>query len=367
MSPFITISAVGDIMLGDSHYCIGRGVRSTFLRKEHGGPFQHVLEIFQQSEIVIGNLEAVLSDKGRREALLSSIQYRGSSEFVSYLSEANISIMSVANNHTLDHGTVTYEDTVCQLNKAGIESVGIRLTERMASQDEGVYREVKGIRVCFLSFCLNAEPSTRPIVATAQNIVDTISRAKPKADRIVVSLHWGDEFMPVPSPQQVAIAHRLVDAGADIILGHHPHVLQGIETYKGKLIAYSLGNFVFDQEWSEDCRRSIILNIVLSRESTVEYQAIPVRLNDYFQPVPLSGSEYDEAMADLEKRSKEVPADDVQQGNQRDYLKLVATIQKEKYKTMHRVALRNLRRLPLLISFQLFLRPILRRLAPSRL
>lgn len=365
MSQSITISAVGDIMFGDSHYCIGSGVRSLFDKKKHASPFEHVLKIFRASDVVIGNLEAVLSDKGFRRESLPSAQYRGKREFARYLSDANVSIVSMANNHILDHGLEAFAETVQGLSEAGIQPVGVRLGAGGAERDAGVSLDIHGIRVGILSFCLNDERSTRPIVANTEDIIEAIELMKTRVDRVVISLHWGDEFLHVPSPRQVSIAHRFIDAGADILLGHHPHVLQGIESYKGKLIVYSLGNFVFDQNWSEDCRRSMILNILLDREGPIAFKAIPVRLNDSFQPVPLLDREHADSIARLEKLGKELLVDS--KGRQRtegEYGELVSAIQKDRYRKIHWVALRQLPRLPIRIALQLLLRPILRRFSP---
>ena len=112
-----------------------------------------------------------------------------------------------------------------------------------------------------------------------------------------MSLHWGEEFLDYPSASQVVFAHKLVDAGASLILGHHPHVLQGIERYKGAVIAYSLGNFVFDM-WQSPTRVSMVLKVHCAK-STIEFEAVPVYINSSFQPVLLDGVERRKCVAKL--------------------------------------------------------------------
>ena len=120
-------------------------------------------------------------------------------------------------------------------------------------------------------------------------IRDDVGRARSVADVIVVTLHWGDEFVECPAPDQVALAHSLVDHGVDVIIGHHTHMIQGVEEYRGGLIAYGLGNFVYDQ-WQPRLRRSMILQLSVHGPRSISHRAVPVLINGLHQPEILTGT-----------------------------------------------------------------------------
>jgi poly-gamma-glutamate capsule biosynthesis protein CapA/YwtB (metallophosphatase superfamily) len=179
------------------------------------------------------------------------------------------------------------------------------------------------------------------------------------ADRVIVSLHWGIEYMPIPAPSQIDIAHGIIDAGSSVVLGHHPHVLQGIEEYNGAVIAYSLGNFVFST-WLPETRSSVILSISLDKEGPVKFDIVPVIINGEWQPVPVSGDEAQKIMDQIAARTRALTSDNLLlcQDNRR-YSQMAADVLKTHRRQLRRYILSSLWRQPSWVAIQLMTRPIL--------
>jgi len=285
----IKLSAVGDIMLGDHPVCVGHGVRSTL--ELHGFPFlgSQVCGLFDDSQIVFGNLEAVLSDVGMKREEIRSFELRGRPDESKALANCGINVLNLANNHILQHGRPVLFDTINNLTKAGIQIVGTR------GKGESLPLEVtvRGLSVVFLGFSMRPErfdPGPLPYAfARKDEILRRVKEVRSDfPGQLVLSLHWGEEYLHYPARWQVDFAHALVDSGVSLLLGHHPHVLQGVEEYHGGLIAYSLGNFFFDK-WQRAARDTIVLNCHLSVNGIESWEFIPVHINRSFQPVPASG------------------------------------------------------------------------------
>jgi len=274
----VILLAVGDIMLGELAICIGHGVNSVI--KENGSNFifEKIRDVLNDKDILFGNLEAVLSEKNLRMTSLKSRQLRGDPDSVRGLKYAGFDVLSLANNHVLEHGKEALLDTIYTLEKNNINYVGVEKYDR-----KPVVMEVKGKKISFLAYCLIEEPTAFNSVKTIDEILDDIRKYKDSGDINIVSLHWGTEFMPYPSQHQIELAHKIIDAGADIILGHHPHVLQGIEHYRQKVIAYSLGNFVFDMQEGTS-RESIILKITISADNAIKVNLLPVFIDSSYRP-----------------------------------------------------------------------------------
>jgi len=288
---YVTLMAVGDIMLGDHPICIGHGVGSKIKKEGAKYIFQHVRGLLNEADIAFGNLEAVLSKKNLNEKDVDSASLRAMPESADGLTYAGFNVLSLANNHIMEHGKEALLDTMNILRKNGIKYVG----------PEDVVLSIRGTKVVFLAYCLLDEPGTC-CKAESSEIIENVKRVKSKADIVIVSLHWGDEFIHKPSRYQVKLAHEIIDSGANIILGHHPHVLQGVEMYNGGLIAYSLGNFVFDM-WQEKMRESVILKCLIS-DSVIRRELIPVSINENFQPQVLRGEEATKVLLKLNPLSQ---------------------------------------------------------------
>ena len=280
MNTTIRLNAVGDVMLGDFPLTLGFGVRSSILKSNDSNIFNGVKHILRNCDICFGNLETVLSDKDLQQDNIRSVQMRGNPASVGMLKDAGFNVMSVANNHAMQHGPEAFTETIEMLDQGGIVPVGLaRENGRVAPH----FMKVKGIMVSFLAYSLRPEKYSSQILYAKSNfseIVEDIKSCKKESDLVILSLHWGDEFVQVPSPAQIQVAHSFVDAGVSLLVGHHPHIMQGIEKYKNSVIAYSLGNFVFDF-WQNRMRKTIILQCELSRNGikSCEYTAAYIKRN----------------------------------------------------------------------------------------
>lgn len=288
----VTIGAVGDIMLA-------RRVEKKIMTEGYSYPFDEMKPIMLTADIVIGNLETSLATSG--EPLPGKgIWFRADPRLVESLCFAGFKALSLANNHILDYDSPALLETVQVLEKNGIRAFGAGENIRYAR--EPVYLDVKGTTFVFLgynefshifwsykyprSFAAGEKlPGVAPL--EIKIIKEDIAKARQKADVVVVSLHWGIENSNWPTPEQQLLARDIIDSGADVILGHHPHVLQGVEIYKGGVIAYSLGNFVFDQPW-ENNRQSVFLMININSGRVTEVGMVPVYIKD-LRPIPVSG------------------------------------------------------------------------------
>ena len=296
----VTLAAVGDIMLDHE-------VSKIIERRGPDFPFLNVASELKDVDVVFGNLETPLTtfeekviwdfSKYGWDGRAKSIFLKGSPLAAIGLKNAGFKVVSIANNHILDYGIRGLSETVTVLQKNGIMPVGFGRNTREATAPKSL--EVKGVRFAFFacSFAYEAtffSPGVAPI--GLWTLKKRVKKAREIADITVVSLHLGREFAESPSLLTIRLARSLIEIGADVVLCHHPHTLQKIETFKKGLIAYSLGNFIFDydsfskrarertEENVEKCRQSIILKCTMSKHGLVDYSVIPVQLNDEFQP-----------------------------------------------------------------------------------
>lgn len=228
----ITISAAGDCTLGtDEGFNYKRSFKGKYdAVQDPAYFFQNVQPVFAQDDLTIVNMEGTLAEETTREP--KQFAFKGDAEYAKILTAGAVETANLANNHSFDYGKKSYEDTITALEAEGISSFGY---ERTAVMD------IKGVKVGLAGVYELAEH-----IDCKQDLLDNIASLKEQgAQIIIVSFHWGQEKENVPNDVQVELAHAAVDNGADLVLGHHPHVLQGIEEYKGKNIVYSLGNFCF--------------------------------------------------------------------------------------------------------------------------
>ncbi len=283
----LQLSAVGDVMLGDSSHFLGRGVGSKIALHGAEYPFASIAPWLGDSDLFLANLESPLSSTPGRNAWQKV--YRGAADSARGLRLAKHNIVTLANNHILEHGTPMLHETHGALAAAGIEYAGFAAD---GSHRDGVLRwEQNGLSLALFADSLIPEFSRCPrdAAATESWLLDQL--AAETADLRIVSLHWGDEYVTVPSPQQIELGHKLVAAGATLVLGHHPHVLQPIERIDHSLIAYSLGNFVFDQDWSELTRGGGVLQVELGNEGVRDWSFRPTVLDRHCRPEPADGQQ----------------------------------------------------------------------------
>ncbi|OGI89669.1 hypothetical protein A2911_02605 [Candidatus Nomurabacteria bacterium RIFCSPLOWO2_01_FULL_40_15] len=279
---FVTMAFAGDIMLD-------RGVKNSVL-KNFDGDYSFLfekLEILKKFDIVFANLEGTASGEGKDMGNLYSFQMDPS--VVPALKGGGISILSIANNHVGDWGRASYEDTLLRLRENEILYAGGGLNEEEA--EEPTIIEKYGIKIGFLGFSdkgsdwMRAEKEKSGLLlASNPRFEEIIKNASARVDHLVVSFHFGEEYQKIHNERQEYLAHRAIDSGAKIIIGHHPHVVQDTEVYKGSFIAYSLGNFIFDQGFSKDTMEGMLLEIKLSRDGSILATKNIVKLNKVFQP-----------------------------------------------------------------------------------
>lgn len=204
--------------------------------------FRNVRDIFAQDDITLVNFEGVISDKGTRAD--KQFAFRGDPSYVNILTSSSVEAANLANNHTLDYGEEAFADTQQILESNGIITC--------CGKRNVTVGEINGIRVGFVGInYLNDEMKTE--------LKDSIAAAKGAgAELVILSIHWGVEKSNTPESEQIGIAHTAIDCGADIVIGTHPHVLQGIEKYNGRYICYSLGNFCFGGNNNPSDKDSII-------------------------------------------------------------------------------------------------------------
>lgn len=253
-----TLVSVGDIMLG-------RDCNVQMLKnKDWKYPFSKTAFFLSDADIAFGNLETPIIESC--SSTETGMIFCARPESIEGLKFAGFDILSIANNHILNQGQKGREQTADFLKEAGI----------MASENELVVKKANHLLFGFLSFDLVTYPNTPLVETTKEN--------SKKVDILIISLHWGGEYQKQPTNQQKELAHQIIDAGAKIIIGHHPHVTQPTEKYNNGLIFYSLGNFVFDQYWSEETKKGEIAKIIFEGKNIKSYEPIPIYIENYCQP-----------------------------------------------------------------------------------
>lgn len=297
--PTITVIAVGDLVFDSAP---GR------LVKAQGGkaPFTAVAKVLRSADVTVGNLECALSKRGRAVPD-KAFTFRGDPRAAQGLVWAGFDLLTLANNHARDYGDTALRDTFDTLDDSGIAWAGAG-ADRAAAWRPAII-ERGGARIAFLgfseitpgNFAATDERAGTAYTQEIDAVLEAIEAAHADADYVIVSFHWGTELSYTPSARQVREGRAAVRAGADMVLSHHPHVLQGVEFYRQGLIAYSLGNFVFSPG-SDKGRQSMILHASLTPEGVKDVSADPVYIGYNGRPTPQAGSRAD-AILDLIDRT----------------------------------------------------------------
>jgi len=272
MGGVVKLAAIGDIAL--SH-----GYNELLVSYGPDYPFAKVRSFFKEHDIILANLEAPFCKSGETYPLKCSL--RADPKYITGLKTAGINLVSLANNHILDYRELAFSKTRELLDQYNIKHFGAGNNLREAR--EPVVYNVKGVSSGFLGYCDVQIDS--PFYASEQKrgisplkmeyLKNDIAKLSQKVDIVIVSLHWGVENWSYPTPQQRKQAHQIIEYGADIIIGHHPHVIQGIEQYQGGYIIYSLGNFLFSDinwSWVNENSKTINSKVILenkNRESLI--------------------------------------------------------------------------------------------------
>jgi poly-gamma-glutamate capsule biosynthesis protein CapA/YwtB (metallophosphatase superfamily) len=298
----IIINAVGDIMLA------GRWA-GKIKKMGYDYPFAAVKNELADGDINIANLESPLA-RGGSEFTEKKFRFRAEPQVAPAIRKAGFNLVTLANNHSMDFGYGALEETMLNLEKSGIVWIGAG--KNLDEARQMVVFKVKGKKVAFLGYSLTqpveffaaaGQGGTAPAVAGIY--AKDIAAARKEADYVIVSFHWGTEGKHVAHQGQITVAHKAIDAGADVVIGHHPHVLQGLERYKKGIIFYSLGNFVFASS-SKTSKTSVIVKLRLS-DTVREAEIVPLdvfnkRVN--FQPKPLAGEDAAAVIHDMNSYSK---------------------------------------------------------------
>lgn len=274
-----TLLFVGDIMLSRS---VGEKMKA---RNDWAYPFEKIAETLRAADLTIGNLECPVSDVGQNLHHLYS--FRADPKAIEGLKYAGFGVLCLANNHMDDWGRPALLDTVQRLRAAGLRPVGAGANDLEAHFP--LLINLNGVRLAFLAY-VNVEPKSaeaapdQPGLAwlDGDRVLADIRFVRPLADVLIVCLHWGVEYAKQPDRRQVDLAHRMVDAGADLVVGGHPHVVQPCEFYHGRWIAYSLGNFIFDQHWPVT-HHGIMLKVTLTDKQVTVATTIPITIDRSFQ------------------------------------------------------------------------------------
>ncbi len=282
----ISVFLVGDVMLN-------RGVEYVIKTRGNGDfrfPFLKIADDLKGAKLLFGNLEGPISDKGTKVGSIYS--FRNVPEAIEGLAFAGFDMISLSNNHAFDYGRTALEDTFLRLKENGIDYLGAGLNEEEAFSP--IIKEINGTKIGFLAYTdlgpevWKAAERTSGIAWISggdfEKIKEDIKLAKEKVGILIVSLHSGEEYQKIPTQFQIDFSKMAIDAGADIVVGHHPHVIQRSEKYKDGWIFYSLGNFIFDQGFSQETMKGEIIEVLIERGKIKEVKPKLIKMNNYFQP-----------------------------------------------------------------------------------
>jgi poly-gamma-glutamate capsule biosynthesis protein CapA/YwtB (metallophosphatase superfamily) len=307
-SQSVSLQAVGDILLD-------RGVAQQMRKQGIHYPFQFVASTLNSSDLTFANLECPIAVRGRK--VPKPFVFKAAPEFAPCLNRAGFDILSLSNNHTLDCGRLGLQETMATLRERKIQWCGAG--ENRAASERATLFSVRGVKIGFLAFCefvpegvfLNDE---KPSIALADEVRvrRALQAAREVCDVLVVSFHWGIEYQNRPSARQKFLAREAARSGADLVLGHHPHVWQGLQILRGAkgrrtLVAYSLGNFVFDapRQWTKATQDTAILHLTLDKNGVRRAQILPMKIENA-RPRPMREAEAKRFFSQMQKLSGEL-------------------------------------------------------------
>ena len=282
--PMVRLMAVGDVMLAQT---IGRRIE----RDGVLAPWAGVVDTFAQADLVFANLECTISERGTPAH--KSFTFRAPPDAADSIVAAGMDVVSLANNHAIDYGVPALRDTMAALGARGVSHAGAG--ENAAQAHAPAIIERDGLRIALLAYVARLGERTgfatrqwaagpdEPGLAMARPalVAQDVVAARTRADVVIVSVHGGREYHRSPSRAQRSVAAAALGAGAALVIGHHPHVLQGYQLGDNTLVAYSLGNFVFDQ-FEGRPNDSVILDVTLTADGVSEVSWIPVMVRNGF-------------------------------------------------------------------------------------
>lgn len=294
-----SLIAVGDFLLDRN---IGNRMKE--LNNYHF-PIENTKYILESADLTFCNVECPICEGSKIG--ITQVTFRADPETVEALIYGGFDIVSLANNHTMDFGKNCLIKTFDYINNAKIDYVGAG--RNLEEARKPFIKEINDLKIAFLayndsdvvpSFYFASENSAGTNMMDIDRMKEDINKLQQgefgDIDLIIISIHSGTEFTPVPNSRQISFAHAAIDAGAEIVLGHHPHVVQHIEQYQGKYIVYSMGNFVLDQMRWENCTKELLLNISLSKNAVEEVEVIPLRMKNFCETNVAVGAEKDDIL-----------------------------------------------------------------------
>ncbi len=354
----LRISAVGDISMGDHPVCAGHGMRSAFQRRKDD-VLKNVKPYFDVGDIALGNLETVASNVGLKSHWLPSYEMRGDPASLKYLKNAGIGLLGVANNHSMQHGVAAFEDSLGHLRRSGFGIMGV--DHPPGRTDPYVFHK-DGVAHTFFALSMRPEewqdgPVPYSLRDDQQKVLEEVGELKKACEGFLVcSIHWGLEVLEYPGPDEIRLGRALIDAGVDVVVGHHSHLLWPIERYKDGLIFYSLGNFIFDL-WTRETKLSVIADIRLKEGEAPDYSLVPVVIGEDFTLACADATRSREILARLAENS--LPEALTAEEYKRNHQAAVKSAKPRKY----RYFLRNFYRYSPNFLFQSLFRMLLRRLS----
>lgn len=274
--PNLKLAFVGDLMLD-------RGVKNSVYKNFAGDYSQLFIKVksqLQNYDLLFGNLEGPVSDQGEDQG--GAYSFRMEPKVISVLRDSGFDVFSVANNHIFNWGQVAFTDTLQSLAEAGLTYVGGGFGGSEAYSAQII--NVSGVKMAFLGFS-EFSAGDGIAVISEENIKNSVAEARAKSDLVIVSFHFGEEYQKLPNDYQKKYAELAIDSGADLIIGHHPHVVETLEQYRNAYIIYSLGNFIFDQYFSPETMSGGLLEVEID-PNLKKVQAVnlkTVKLNKFFQ------------------------------------------------------------------------------------
>lgn len=281
----IVLCAVGDILLD-------RGVKAQ-INGDYDYPYRKVKNVLERADITFGNLECPITTGGTPALKRSILLFKAEPENAEAIKGTGFDILNLANNHTMDYSTEGITNTMNILKDLNIDFIGAGHNYEEARKP--FYIKKKSCKIGFLGYSVFPPEgyisfSDRPDVAKVdiEMLENEIKSAKKSCDFLIVSFHWGKEYEFYAGKMQKNLAHTVIDSGGDLVLGHHPHVLQGVERYKDRLIFYSLGNFIFDRQIQNGTDETIIAKLIIKDKKLDAVQIIPIKIKNC-QPYVVNG------------------------------------------------------------------------------
>jgi poly-gamma-glutamate capsule biosynthesis protein CapA/YwtB (metallophosphatase superfamily) len=284
----ITLIATGDVIPARSTNF------QTSQRKNFLWPFEKTADVLKSADITFINLETPLIKNC--QLINEGMQFCGSSKHIEGLNFAGVDVANFGNNHSANYGKSGIDETKKLLEDNGILVTGL---------NGPVYNTVKGIKFAFLGYT-DIEKSPLVSVADENKIKAEVAEAKKNADVVIVQYHWGTEYITPPEDRQKFLGKLTIDAGADLVIGNHPHWIKPIEFYQGKLITYGHGNFIFDQEWSQKTKEGVVGKYTFDGRDLVDVEYIPVEIINYGQPYFLEGEAKQKILNEMYQESKKL-------------------------------------------------------------